>query len=447
MTAAFKNHKNVEDIVALLREGGVEGNPLTWPEFREKALKISKAYNVDYLQTEFRTAKRAAFHAGKWREIEQQVAVFPFLEYKTVGDGRVREEHADLEGTIAKVNSPFWDMYFPPNGWNCRCTIIKHDESAKETKIDMTKLPPVDDPIFEGNVGKTGQVFPPKKHPYFKKVKPTVRKELTKIARSSEAEAMIPDSILEDERLNVVEDFWRKMPHKVAHYTTRGGAHYKSKSWGERRTGVYINKNEVRWADREPFNSVVYHEYGHALHDTLNIISDYTVNDQKFGGIYNKFRTLVKKEAQHFFDESKSMDRVRYALLKGQKDEGLTKEALIKSVKESDKKFGKVAEKLLKEGMSLNGVKEQINAAQDILGSLTRGSRLTVQVKNPFSGEMEKAREYIGWGHDKSYYRRGVQSQKEVFANGCSAVYVGNDFLKAVLPDLYKDLVKYFKEL
>ena len=40
-------------------------------------------------------------------------------------DDRVREDHAILHGTTLPPSDPFWSLYLPPNGWNCRCTAVQ----------------------------------------------------------------------------------------------------------------------------------------------------------------------------------------------------------------------------------------------------------------------------------------------------------------------------------
>lgn len=54
-------------------------------------------------------------------EIAQQLWGY---EYVTVGDSRVRAEHAALDGTRLPKDDPFWRRFLPPNGWNCRCQAI-----------------------------------------------------------------------------------------------------------------------------------------------------------------------------------------------------------------------------------------------------------------------------------------------------------------------------------
>jgi SPP1 gp7 family putative phage head morphogenesis protein len=81
----------------------------------------------DYvLERIFRTQMQIAFSAGRW-QAEQDPDIQEILwgyKYVTVGDDRVREEHAAIDGTVLPKDDAFWQRFYPPNGWNCRCQAI-----------------------------------------------------------------------------------------------------------------------------------------------------------------------------------------------------------------------------------------------------------------------------------------------------------------------------------
>lgn len=84
------------------------------------------ALSESRLETVFRTQVQVAYGAGRWEQ-DQDPDVQEVLwgyRYVTVGDDRVREEHAALDGTTLPKDDPFWDTYWPPNGWNCRCQAV-----------------------------------------------------------------------------------------------------------------------------------------------------------------------------------------------------------------------------------------------------------------------------------------------------------------------------------
>lgn len=123
--------------------------------FKEIVSGINAKYNRTWLETEYNTAKNSAEHARKWREYQEDKKLFPNLKYMTVGDGRVREEHAVLNGTIKPLDDPFWSKYYPPNGWNCRCYTVQTAEISTPGKVEDETVPK----NFIGNVAKDNVIF------------------------------------------------------------------------------------------------------------------------------------------------------------------------------------------------------------------------------------------------------------------------------------------------
>lgn len=142
------------------------GEIKTLSDFKKGALEILKTYNENYLTTEYNFAISQGLSANRWREIENEKELYPNLTYSTVGDGRVRPEHAAMDGVTRPVSDRFWKKYYPPNGWNCRCTVMQSDSDVKVTPKKDIKIENVPE-IFKMNAGLDRIVFS-KKHPYFK---------------------------------------------------------------------------------------------------------------------------------------------------------------------------------------------------------------------------------------------------------------------------------------
>jgi hypothetical protein len=47
------------------------------------------------------------------------------------GDNR-RQEHIALNDKAFRYDDPFWDSYYPPNGWGCQCYVTTKSESGAE---------------------------------------------------------------------------------------------------------------------------------------------------------------------------------------------------------------------------------------------------------------------------------------------------------------------------
>lgn len=71
----------------------------------------------------FNTNMRTAYQAGRWQQIQRLKSRRPWLRYSAVLDNRTRPEHRGWHGTILDADDDWWSTYYPPNGWNCRCTV------------------------------------------------------------------------------------------------------------------------------------------------------------------------------------------------------------------------------------------------------------------------------------------------------------------------------------
>jgi len=70
------------------------------------------------LETIFRTNIQTAYNVGRYEQMIDQKEAFPFWEYDAVNDGNTRPEHAALDGMVFPADHPFWDTWYPPNGYN-----------------------------------------------------------------------------------------------------------------------------------------------------------------------------------------------------------------------------------------------------------------------------------------------------------------------------------------
>lgn len=101
-----------------------DGKRKPFERFLNDVQKVNENYNRWYLKAEYNFAQSAAQMAAKWSGwwTDEDRDRY-LLQYRTVGDKRVRESHRLLHNVTLPITSRFWDSYFPPNGWNCRCTV------------------------------------------------------------------------------------------------------------------------------------------------------------------------------------------------------------------------------------------------------------------------------------------------------------------------------------
>jgi len=83
-----------------------------------------KVLSNHHLEIVVRTMMHAAFGVGRRRAQEDVADVLPIWEYSAVGDDRTRPTHMALDGMQFPADHRFWDKYYPPWDWRCRCSVI-----------------------------------------------------------------------------------------------------------------------------------------------------------------------------------------------------------------------------------------------------------------------------------------------------------------------------------
>ena len=156
-------HELNEAFPSLLDENG---NKKTFERFLNDVRKIDETYNSNYLRAEYNFVQASAEMAAKWEKFMEDGDHY-YLQYRTQHDDKVRPEHASLDRVTLPPSDSFWESYYPPNGWNCRCTVVQilkrkyeptpHDEamSLGEEALQTDKKG-----IFRFNSGKEQKTFP-----------------------------------------------------------------------------------------------------------------------------------------------------------------------------------------------------------------------------------------------------------------------------------------------
>jgi len=158
-----KTWHNIRD----LRDGlEIGGSKLPFKEFQKYARSVNETYNKNWLKSEMQATKQMSISANKWDEFEEQKELFPLLKYVTVGDAKVRPDHAMWDGLVYPVNDSFWDTRMPPNDWGCRCDV----QQLTEGKVSRKSTVKNDSKLFANNPGKDDFIFDPNVHPYFKEI-------------------------------------------------------------------------------------------------------------------------------------------------------------------------------------------------------------------------------------------------------------------------------------
>lgn len=222
--SGFKTYQELREAANLLLDE--KGQVKPFHRFYNDITAIKQDYNKNWLQAEYIFAQASAEMAAKWKDFEADGDRYN-LQYRTANDNRVRLEHKVLHGITLPVSDPFWEEFFPPNGWRCRCTVVqvrkgKYPESDSNTAIQQGREATYQAgkngvnkaAIFRYNPGKQQVIFPPH-HPYYEVSESLRNRLIDKIKRIFSPDIKSGQGLLK--RLNAIagEDWFIRPLQKV----------------------------------------------------------------------------------------------------------------------------------------------------------------------------------------------------------------------------------------
>ncbi len=86
------------------------------------------------LKTIYSVNMQTAYQTGRYKTQMENVENRPYLQYVAVLDGRTRPDHAQLHDLVFPHDDGFWDSFYPPNGWRCRCRVRSLSKSKLQQK-------------------------------------------------------------------------------------------------------------------------------------------------------------------------------------------------------------------------------------------------------------------------------------------------------------------------
>lgn len=103
----------------------VEGKT-TFADFKKDCAAIMerRGWSTWRMENIFRTNVQNAYMAGRWKQVSRSAQMRPYGKYSAVRDSRTRPTHAALDGKVYPLDHPFWNTWWPPNGFKCRCDVI-----------------------------------------------------------------------------------------------------------------------------------------------------------------------------------------------------------------------------------------------------------------------------------------------------------------------------------
>jgi hypothetical protein len=181
---------------------------------------------------------------------------------------------------------------------------------------------------------------------------------------------------------------------------------------------------------------ILYHEYGHAIHNRQNILRHDSFGDKSDSNLKNIFsklradgykngRTRVQREA---FDKVEdNFDRIEISYSRAFR-KYFTETRIRNNVIDSDffeKELGLKKGSL--KGMNVDDINEAFTSYADTLEALSKGE--------------------IGFGHGKEYYKSDYRAQAEFFAHSMENRFLGNPIFEHFDKSLFDDMVKMVDEI
>jgi SPP1 gp7 family putative phage head morphogenesis protein len=155
MVAGASHDALVEDFYNAIQQGMKEGAgyPAFKARFDEIAAKHDWAYNGSSgtrSKIIYETNISQSYNAGKYKQMWGIRDLRPHWQYIHNDSPHPRAAHQQLHGKIYAADDPFWNFYFPKNGWGCKCGI----RSLSQVEAERT-------PQWVASGQKTADVAPP----------------------------------------------------------------------------------------------------------------------------------------------------------------------------------------------------------------------------------------------------------------------------------------------
>lgn len=109
----------------------------TFQEFKKMVEESGIELSPHHLENIFRTNIQSAYAHGIWTQQQSNKSNRPYLQYSSLTDSRVRPSHLELNKIVRHIDDVFWQEYYPPNGFLCRCGVNALTE-AQALRLGIT---------------------------------------------------------------------------------------------------------------------------------------------------------------------------------------------------------------------------------------------------------------------------------------------------------------------
>lgn len=109
----------------------------------------------------YRNAMQSAYMAGQYMQLWADRDIFPYWRYVAIRDERTRPRHRAMHGKVWPAGHAIWRIWWPPNGHNCRCSVIgMTPEDMAELGLQVETVDPTGQqiPLFDEDGALKGMI-------------------------------------------------------------------------------------------------------------------------------------------------------------------------------------------------------------------------------------------------------------------------------------------------
>jgi hypothetical protein len=136
-----------DELIPLLKKRGWWGEKRAYDEEAKRHVKAQLG-SIRRLQTIYWANVHSAHAAGEWARVQQNREFLPWLTYVSSVSERKRPLHLSWVGVTLPVSDSWWRSHYPPNGWNCKCSVRQigdREASRLHQAHGKDKAPPLDE--------------------------------------------------------------------------------------------------------------------------------------------------------------------------------------------------------------------------------------------------------------------------------------------------------------
>ena len=114
-------NSELEFVFGSIKKALDEGQGFAEWKKQTKEIWKQKGWSDFRVKTVYQTNMHQAKSIGSWKQMQETKEDFPYLRYSAILDNHTRPSHAMMHGKVLPIDDKFWDSFYPPNGFNCRC--------------------------------------------------------------------------------------------------------------------------------------------------------------------------------------------------------------------------------------------------------------------------------------------------------------------------------------